>query len=646
MLLYKNFPKIETVVDSFDKSSSTELYSSSVRNALKRILPADVFYSEFLEDEFCEDWKKEFEEILPLVKWIHQEGSLNISVFLLCRYRLNAGKFFLDILSRWLSPGKRINVGLFFAADFKLPDISNQVYTAAEIVICSDQLQDVELIKQNLKVLESEIRLGVVSGYHASRILEIKGLSADEKTSLIQDRITALVQARPQDFDYDIFSQMQQFLVMCRDEFKVAREFQQMSRIIYIFYLFRKILRKQGEVSPDKRHLSLKLLHSRLHLPFGTKKVLSMFVGVNLLKENEIFEQRHLLKAIQNHFPTVRAIEDSFFVNENRDDRILTIYLEVEKGDGGDFSIDEIKNLRKVLPNELKSQVEHLLRPVFMPRNEEEVMRNIITLSQQLKYVNDIPQVIISFDEQTDADLSFTVILVRILKPESLLIQKLFHDAKTGLKFFPDRIRKVGMLRKRYPKEATVFRACLPNIAFLRSDHTVDLYKARQEVITELQKIIGEVRDFNGGMISKQIEVFLSLKKSLGDIGEKNEFLLENFYHSIFPVEMRSLIDSEPLKELFLLFLDLSQKSGGDKKKFELLSKEDEKHAFVMVSMQDFSLKQPIFDAVESVLISSPGLVFLHLQMFEVSYIGYIYFCDNTEKRQLFISAVQQALDF
>ena len=56
--------------------------------------------------------------------------------------------------------------------------------------------------------------------------------------------------------------------------------------------------------------------------------------------------------------------------------------------------------------------------PVFMPRNEEEIMRNIVSLSDQIKYLRDIPQVFITFDEQTTANLFFTIIMVRLLKGE------------------------------------------------------------------------------------------------------------------------------------------------------------------------------------------------------------------------------------
>ena len=104
--------------------------------------------------------------------------------------------------------------------------------------------------------------------------------------------------------------------------------------------------------------------------------------------------------------------------------------------------------LKERLAEDLKNGVERLMRPLFMPRNEEEVMRNIITLAQQLRYPRDLPQVIISFDEQTDADLSFIIIFLRVLHKGMPSIQELFQRSRTFLKFIPDRAKMLGCCGK------------------------------------------------------------------------------------------------------------------------------------------------------------------------------------------------------
>ena len=116
--------------------------------------------------------------------------------------------------------GKELAISSFFATDFQFPDFFNELFTICEIVLSLDSPSDLAIARHRLPIVESEIRMGLVSVYHAKRILEIKGLSADEKTSLIQERIVCLLERRPRDFDHDLFAQMQHFLVVCSQEFK------------------------------------------------------------------------------------------------------------------------------------------------------------------------------------------------------------------------------------------------------------------------------------------------------------------------------------------------------------------------------------------------------------------------------------------
>lgn len=192
------------------------------------------------------------------------------------------------------------------------------------------------------------------------------------------------------------------------------------------------------------------------------------------------------------------------------------------------------------------------LPPVFMPRNEEEIMRTIIALDQQLKFVNDKPQVNITFDEQTEKNLYFTVIVVRIVKGEpsvSTLIK-----SSTFLKYLHDRTRDMGFIRKRYKKEASVFRIKFSKDNFFRSDGSIDLYKARLKAVEELTRLLGNFRDYNGGTLKKQRELLASIKEEL----KSDELLIENFFYSLVPVVIRSFLEKNAFITLFkLLFEDI-----------------------------------------------------------------------------------------
>ena len=639
-------PRISTSLSSERERAICLLYQESIYELLKKTLPYELFF-----DPGYSQSEKEpvsfLKDSLPIIRWEEPDDApCNLSIVMLCKYRFKAAHFFYDLVSRWLIPNKRLNIELFFASDFNLPDYGNDTFTVAQIILRLNMAQEVEEVKRNIHSVETELRLGVVSTYHANRILEFKGLSSDKKTSLIQEKIGSLIHSPSKEIDRTIFSQMQRFLVTCREEFKSVRDYHHISRIISVLHIIRKLLKQKIEAFPNRRHLIVKFLKTRLAMPGKERTVLGILVGLNFLREYEVFEEKHLLNAVKSYIPNVKTVENSFFLDRNRENTMQTIYLEVEKKSGKIFSFEEIRRLRKVLPDRLKGHIEYLMHPTFMPRNEEEVVKNIMTLSRQLKYVHDIPQVIISYEEQENVQLSFTVILLRILKPGDISIQKIFHCTPSSLKFVPDRVRKVGTLRRRYPKEATVFRVLMSKQKYIRADHSVDLYRARQEVLSEIYRTLGEVRDYNGGLIHKQNEVYLALKASLGSIGKQNEFLLEKFFYSIVPVEMRSVVKPQALKLLFLMLLSgMNKKKSYSKKTPDWLFRQSGSRLYIIIPVNDSERKARIMDAVEGLELFSSQLVSFYLDIYDLPFLGYILHTEGKEKQETFLQKVGNVLN-
>lgn len=624
------FVKDEQLQFDFDLSEqafSYEYYREGAQDLIRRIVPSDLYTN-----------PTRFDDMLPLISWSDlSKAPCNLSVLLLSKYRFNGCNFFYDMVTRWLLPNKQVKVELFFASDVRLPHLSPDLLSIAEIVIYLKSASDVEEVRRNLKTIETEIRLGIVSEYQARRILEFKGLDGDGKTAMIQEKIGSLIS---KDFDQGIFAQMQQFLVNCPEEFKNKRDYHHISRIISNLYSLRKILKQNIAVFPTKRHVHLKYLKTQLTqqivLHDGTvenhaSSVLGVLVGINFLQENEIFETTHFVNAIQKHFPNVSPVEGSFFID--RSQPLQTLYLEIEKPDSTEFTLQEVQLLRTSLPDQIKEHIEQLAHPIFMPRNEEEVLRNIMTLSGQLRYVNDMPQIIISFDEQKGDDLSFTVILLRVQPKEAPTLQTIFAECPTPLRIIPDRVRRVGHIRKKYVKEAIVFRTLVESSAFLRSDCSIDLYKARSYVFSELSKLVGEMRDYNGGMIFKQNECLEALKAK---VPEQHHLLLEKFYYSLNPIEMRTAVDSDSFKQLFLLFLQaLKSTQEGD-----YLYKQDEKRAMAIIPVN--VLKQKLLnERLESLSFLEHKIVSFSLETESALFSGHLFLSEEKELQAQFLSALE-----
>ncbi len=614
-----------------------EYYRDGAQDLIKRLVPSDLLEANGIH---LASQRARFADMLPLICWSDlNKAPCALSVLLLCKYRLNACNFFFDMVSRWLLPQKRVNVELFFASDVRLPNLSEDLLSVAEVVVHLKSAQDVEEARRNLHSVDTEIRLGVFSNYHARRILEFKGLSTDGKTAMIQEKIGSLIQSHSKDFDQGIFSQMQQFLVTCREDFKIPRDYHHISRVISNLYSVRKLLKQNIQVFPTKRHINVKFLKTRLTPPAQKERpVLGVVVGLNFLREHEKFDTAHLLKAIQSPIPYVRLVEGSDFI-DRAESSFHTIYLEIEKTDGSDFGLEEVNLLRSALPEKIKENIEQLTHPIFMPRNEEEVLRNIMALSRQLRFVNDIPQVVISLDEQTGNELSFTVILLRAKGEGDPNVQELFAMTRTDLKYISDRVRHVGQIRRKYIKEATVFRTLVDGQSFLRPDHTVDFYKAREYVLKEISRIVGEVRDYNGGMIYKQTESLGALKSALGRAAEQNDILLEKFFYSLAPIEMRSSLETEPMKQLFLLFLQ-AIKAEPRRKEGDWLFKQDAKRVFAVMPYADAGQKKKIAQAILSLGIPAHRLVSFSLDIHETSYVGYLLLTEEAALQGAFLSAL------
>ena len=175
-------PKISTPFECAEENLNGPFYCQKIYNILKKIVPRDIFLCPESDEDFREDQRERFQALLPLVNYtLCDRLPANLSFYVVYKYRSNAFKFFFEMISRWLVPGKRLNIVMVYAADFKLPEIGDDLYTLCEVILHVESQEDLDEIKRNLPVMETEARLGVESNYHARRILEIRGIGVDEK---------------------------------------------------------------------------------------------------------------------------------------------------------------------------------------------------------------------------------------------------------------------------------------------------------------------------------------------------------------------------------------------------------------------------------------------------------------------------------
>lgn len=641
---------------------SYESFISSFEKLLEKILP----------EELRNDFTK-LDAKLPLVICTPAcADALGVGITTLCAstYAHGTGRFISDMLSRWLIPGKILELGGTRTLSFFFEGWDTE-YLINERMAIAQTPEDYAIIYQNFPEIAREIQLTIQAVYHARHLLSVKTLTSQERTALIQENISSLINRPSKDFDLSIFDQMHQFFIklaseekitqikkhitplfksrtrtfdrdifadiqhfvlLFREKFTGLRNLRYISRLISYQYLFRKSLQVAIEKSPAERHISLKVLHTKNPHP-----VLGILIGIGLHQETEQFNKKHFKEAVLSSLSDIAEVEGSLVVDW-RSDKTPTFYIEIEKKDKEPFTFQEVKSLRQKLPQELRERIENVSHPVFVSRNEEEVLRHIVILSNELRYVSDIPQVVINFHNQTHLHLTFTVVMLRLLRPSTACMKNLLPPHITI-----EECKTVGILRSKYPKEASVFKVTLSKAPFFRKDYSLDLHKARQAVVTELIQMFGEFRDYNGGMIAKQTETLSELRELLHASRMQNDFLMENFFYAIEPPTMQSLLSPALLKKAFLLLLEALDH---DFKLSPAFFKTESWHStfIAVIATPSGSLKQTLLKHLSHIRISSLSLSFSSIAAHGHSCLILFYHTTDGQKCTEFSESIEKFL--
>ncbi len=673
-----------------DVASSFEIYLHSLQALISRVLDKNILnfgrsIQSLRDKKKIDEFFSKILDAIPHISWSNGgESSPHImSVTTLCwaEHTHGVGRFLGDIYSRWLIPGKQLKLVYVHSMAFRFSLFPEAGFFIHELFLKIENDDDLFLVKEYLPILAKEVALNISAVQHARKVVSLKPLSIDQKRILIQENISSLLnrpqkessysifdqmhhflikvtaeekvtkikeqiapllEFRPQLFDRDIFHELQNFVTLFKNGFIANRELIHLSRIISYSYIFRKLLSNKALSEPNQRHLSLKLLHTRALINDEPKKILGILVCINMLRDNEIIGEKHLFGAIWGILQNVQKISDASLLDKQNHHNIKTIYIEIYKKEG-DFTLEELKNLKKRLPREIKTRIESVVNPIFMPRNEEEIMRNILVLGNQLKYSGDIPHVIITFDKQTEEKLTFSVILLRVLKSKDKKLETLLKKEKNKFSYSDFEIKNVGLVRKKYPKEANIFDIHLDKKFFLRKDFSVDLGLARRSLYNSLVEMLGDVRDYNGGMISKQNEVLNELKKLLLQINIRNDFILENFFYSLNPNYMQSIAKPVILKKLFLLVLEAIEHEYSNQYYF-LKTQIVEDHFLLTLGAINPTLKDFVEERIETIDVQPGNLTSSFVNIYDISCISFMLKYRDSDEHQIFLQCIIETI--
>jgi hypothetical protein len=655
-------------------------YAQGIEDSLYMLI------SKMFEQESWNSQEEFFQKILnnlPIIDWqaAKESGILSLTCLAPAQNTHGLGRFICDHSSRWLLPGKQLALVHVNSLAFTIEKAPTCHLFFHQQLIRIDQPQDFALILDNVELFTKQLKMNILTVMHARNVVMQKTLSFEEKKMIIQENIAtllgksqkeidrsaydhthqfiikmiseenavqfkeslnALIDLRPQIFDRGVFNELQEQISTFSDQFIACRDTKHLTRMISYEYLFRKNTTHMTSKQPNQRHLSFKLLQTQIKNSSSNHPILGILVAMNLLRENEIFEEKHLFKALQACIQNISKIKGSF-IEHRSEKNIRTFYLEVEKKDQKSLTAKELGIIKKRLPSEIKTRIESVYSPVFMPKNEEEVLKNILILSNELKYVLDIPQLYVTFQKQTESKLWFTVILLRLIKPNTKQAKLMIESLPKQIRVENLEIRTVGCLRKKYPKEAIVADFCLDKKQFVRKDFSLDLYEARRVLVSSLEETFGELRDYNGGIISKQNEALAKFRNLLTQINIHNDFLIENYFYSLLPTYMPSILPLYVMKKQFQLVLKALEKTYSFKEVFFEIQYL-EQYLIILLASTNSAFKDFIMEEVHKENFHSSNLTTLNMPAEEVYLIGYIYKTEQLDEENVLVEKISNSI--
>lgn len=339
----------------------------------------------------------------------------------------------------------------------------------------------------------------------------------------------------------------------------------------------------------SERNVYFKLFAVKFTAESEDRKILGIMFAMNFLSEHEQFKKSHLLNTLRKLVPGTSILEDSFFMLVDEKNSRLFCYCEIEKFRGTHLGLEESLRLKKLLAQEIKDNIEICSPELWIPENNEQTLKDVLRLHQEVSDINDIPHVSISFKEQSSSSIRFVVIIIRVVREGGpFLREKIFN-------FWSDveiELEKVDPFLDGHVKETLVLSLEMLSSLFYRKNYAIDLLKARQYICMTLEQIMGEFRDYNGGLLSKQTEQFNSL---INKISTQVDYLsdFESLFYSLAPSNIQLLIPVEKAIEISKAFYQLKEENS--KKPFTLQFKKSNRVFFIIIKT-----RSTIFDSVFS----------------------------------------------
>jgi oligopeptide transport system substrate-binding protein len=640
---------IQPISSSFVPSLDRNKEAKEIAALLQHVLPDNTFVS-------LKTFVNWIQSHLPFSTWrLHYPSRCRHSIVLLCNYspEFKQEELFLELLKSYPFLYQKFSLFSFHCHRFYLSGYIFQRLLLIESVITTEDQKILEDLRNYLPMFAETVS----SGCQSSKAIQHtflstliarshRPVSSTQTLLCIQQRLMRWIKRFADQFDIELFDDLARFLSLSSPLYWQQRSHTHISRLIITQFWLQKKMQRALLGAPEKRHLFFRFLPTNIESPFERKPVLGLLITLALFSKHESFDEEHLLTAIRKWIPEISWIQSSRYLHRNpQDDRFCTLYLELDKKNGTYFSLKEKKDLSKKLTLELKGHVQKLMPSVFVRRNEEQIMKSIIILSQELKSPRSLPQMKLFFEKQTDKALIFTVILVYLTKRKYASIQKKISQIEPLISVSLERKDIIGYLPNKACKEVSIFRIQLSKKNDLfRKDFSVDIYKARQKIVNVLNAAFGEIRDYEGGLFLKQQEQLSRLQEQFPHLDKGKNDLLESFFYSITPIEKQATLPSTSLAALFSLILSSLKAPLVKKDSYIFKQEEIGSNLLVCIRTSHTTLKKHLHDKLQAAVHLKKKLITTSFSFEETSFWGFILESNHPKLRSQWLDALHETV--
>ncbi|MDJ0652012.1 MAG: peptide ABC transporter substrate-binding protein [Simkaniaceae bacterium] len=374
---------------------------------------------------------------------------------------------------------------------------------------------------------------------------------------VVKEKVGHLYAGEEKELDDTIQRKLDFWFLTFGIEFLTKRCPEYIAKIVVESSDLTRILEWDISTHPNRRASAFVTVPSTIVSTFSSKDIAGCLLGIQLESSHERVAREQIKDAIEACGVGFELL-DAFYRCHLDKSSVDIFYFEIGRQENEVEHPMDLSLFEKTFLKKIETRIQVLVPTLFMQRNEEEMMKNLLVLRKEAYAVQDTPQVMILYDQHTTQEITFTIILARVKKKDDPRIQDVVKLNKENENYIQGQVYSLEDLPEERTIEGNIFQIRLKNLSrFQKKNGSIDYFLSRKQIVACLQASLGEIRDYNGGLFFMQDKKLEELKKLFPEEAAHSFERLKTFFYSLRPIEEQATLPIELLTHFFKLFQGL-----------------------------------------------------------------------------------------